>query len=58
MFSRWILHILNTLKESEIGWEQPWMMHGIKGEGLPAKCMQQWAVIYLPRVWEMFQTTH
>ena len=41
MFLRWILHILNTLKESEIGWELPWMMHEIKDEYLRANCMQR-----------------
>ena len=41
MFSRWILHIFNTLKESEVGWELPWMMHEIKDEDLLANCMQK-----------------
>ena len=50
MFSRWIWHIFNTLNESEIGWEQPWMMHEIKDEDLLANCMQKQAVIYLPQL--------
>ena len=41
MFSRWILHIINTLKESEIGWDLPWMMHETKDEDILANCMQK-----------------
>ena len=41
MSSHWILHIFNTLKESEIGWDLPWMMHEIKHEDLLANCMQK-----------------
>ena len=50
MFSRWILHIFNTLKESEVGWKLPGMMHEIKDEYLLANCMQKYAVICVWRL--------
>ena len=39
MFSRWIWGIFNTPKQSEIGWELPWVMHEIKDEDLLVNCM-------------------
>ena len=41
MFSCWFWHIFNTLKESEIRWELPWMMHETNDEDLLANCMQK-----------------
>ena len=39
MYSRWILHIFITHKESEIGWESTWIVHEIKDEDLLANCI-------------------
>ena len=39
MFSRWILDIFNTPKQSDIGWELTWVMHEIKDEDLLANGM-------------------